>query len=202
MSHRHSKCDSSCERTHCRKEKVKYCCKKCNHEGKLKVKVETVELPTPVQATASLVSAVPLTDAVAVTLLFNSVVINTAIPGCSRYTPGTNVYDPVTGTFTVPRCGKGLYNITTHVTAIATSELSTTDTVMVQIRVNNIAIATSWIALTSTLQTNDTDLTINYPLQPGQTVTVVVTPTISSGTVSIVNPSTFLSIAKIAELVC
>ncbi len=201
MSYHHGRCESSCERSESYKQKTKYCCTKCGHENKLKIKYPAIQPFRPVNVSASLISAVTLNSGAATTIIFTAVAANSVGKVCSGYNGSNNVYNPATGIFTVPRCGSGFYNLTTHVTAQLNGTDSPSGSLLVEIRVNNLPITQTTLYFNNTF-IQDGDLTINYPLQPGQTVTVVATANPGSGNISLINPATNFSLSKITELTC
>lgn len=87
---------------------------------------------------------------------------------------GWMFYNPVTGVFTVPQDGAGFYNLTAHIGLNAPSEHQDTD-VLIEMKVNGNTIVKSSDVFKSDTSSRWYDLTINYPLSVGQSVTVTVT---------------------------
>jgi hypothetical protein len=106
-----------------------------------------------------------------------------------------NSYNTATGTYTVQWCHNGMYNITSHIGLINTSEIQLT--VQVDIRVNGNTIILSNNIVIPAGTTFWEDLTTNYPLSSGQTVTVNVT---TSGSGLVVDPSSVFSLVETVSL--
>lgn len=174
--------------TTCKMECIKHRCKCCGRKENIKLQYEVpcppppVPRSFPVYAVAAITSNQSFSENNYSTVIFNSVISSSQVP--DRCFGSTSVYNAATGTFTVPPCGKGIYNILTHIT------VSSGDST-IEIRVNGSEILRSAIGAHGTVG-------MNYLLYPGQTVTVAVAG--DGGSATLTNPSTSLSIVKVSDV--
>jgi hypothetical protein len=124
------------------------------------------------------------------TLKFANVVANS---GPLNY----QFYDPATGLFTVPMCGTGIYTITTHIGLNKAGEDVDID-VLIQIKVNGVTISKTDEVIQAGVSKKWYDITIVYPLQVGQVVTVTVTSSVPN--VLLVDPLSNFSLVKNVSL--
>jgi len=106
------------------------------------------------------------------TLVFSNVVKQ------STTSTSQPVYNNLTGIFTVPECGDGMYTLTAHLEIDAATELPLA--VQFTINVNGTPIIASKDTITVTPIKKSYDLTIVYPLTKGQMVSVTATSSIAA----------------------
>ena len=188
----------------CKKKCYEACvkCKCCGEKRKVKFEVE-VDCCT-VAAQAQLAGSNQAYSTTASTILFNSVTLNETCyrpkkqkckckGNCGCWPPAPSpwcmFYNPSTGLATVPPEGGGLYFI------VASVQSDTANTSTVEIRVNNVAVATAQVG--DALGPGDVvTLSAFQPLCPGQTVNVVIYDDTGAANV-IAGASTKLDIARI-----
>jgi hypothetical protein len=150
--------------------------------------------PIPVYFNGHLTTTLTLTPNVPLVIPYN--VVDLISSSCGPCSP--NIYNGLTGSVTIPKCGNGIYTLTAHTTITTTEEGGSTFTISINVDGISVAADTKTLAMGDTV---DVDLTSGpVALRCGQVVNVTVTTTTAGG--SVLGVHTYFGLVLVSAASC